>query len=134
MTKVFPFRVRLLTFIVVLSNVLGNFLLSLGMKAQVLTTLGTYAKVMFSPMVVLGVSLLILWMLTRMTLMSWADLSYILPITSVGYILNAIIGRFVLDESISTMRWAGTLLITAGMLVVATTRPKTELAKIGKQS
>ena len=52
-------------------------------------------------MVLLGVSLLILWLLSRMALMSWADLSFVLPITSIGYVLSALVGKFFLAENIS---------------------------------
>ena len=52
-----------------------------------------YITVLFQPWVALGVSLLILWMLSRMALLSWADLSYVLPVTSIGYVLVALAGR-----------------------------------------
>ena len=106
-------RAWLLTAIVVVSNVLGNLLLSIGLK-------GSNAA-----LAVLGVALLIVWTLSRMTLMSWADLTYILPVTSVGYILTALAGKYLLAEQISGSRWWGTLLIFAGMVVVSRTAPKT---------
>ena len=126
-----PLKTRVLTLVVIMANVLGNLALSIGMKAQ--TALQTpnlwlYAKAFFSPMVLLGVSLLILWLLSRMALMSWADLSYILPITSVGYVLSALAGKFFLAETISSRRWAGTLLIVLGTIVVSFTKPKTSTA------
>jgi uncharacterized membrane protein len=98
---------------VVLSNVIGNLLLSVGVRGQ------AYGYV------VIGVGLLIAWTLARITLMSRADLSYILPVTAVGYILTAIAGRVFLSESISTSRWAGTSLIVLGTIVVGSTRPRT---------
>ena len=48
-----------------------------------------YIRAMFHPQVALGMVLLILWLLTRMTLFSWADLSFVVPVTAVGYILAA---------------------------------------------
>lgn len=124
--KSIPARARLLTLVVVLSNVLGNLALSLGMKAApVAEGFQGYAKAFFSPMVLLGVALLILWMLSRMTLMSWADLSYILPITAIGYVLSAVAGKVFLAEHISLMRWAGTFFIFAGIVIVARTDAKT---------
>ena len=124
-------KTRILTLVVILSNVLGNLSLSMGMKAE--TALGTrtfllYAKAFFSPMVLLGVSLLIVWLLSRMALMSWADLSYILPITSLGYVLSAVAGKFFLAETITSRRWAGTLLIVLGTVLVSFTKPKTSAA------
>ena len=118
-----PFKTRILTLVVIASNVLGNFALSLGMKAQVSASSGVlaYVRAFFSPMVLLGVSLLILWLLSRMALMSWADLSFVLPITSIGYVLSALMGKFFLAEQISSQRWLGTLLIVAGMVLVSLT-------------
>jgi drug/metabolite transporter (DMT)-like permease len=54
-----------------------------------------------------------------MALLSWADLSYVLPVTSIGYVIVALIGRVFLNESISTTRWAGIVLIMAGVALVS---------------
>ena len=111
--------------IVVLSNVSGNFLLKSGMPAQLDSPLA-YITVLFRPVVALGVALLILWMSSRMALLSWADLSYVLPVTSVGYVLVALAGRVLLHEQITPQRWAGIALIMAGVaLVSARTAPQT---------
>lgn len=126
-----PLKTRLLTLVVIITNVLGNLALSIGMKAQAAFGTGElrmFVRSMFSPMVLLGVALLILWLLSRMALMSWADLSYILPITSVGYVLSALAGKFFLAETISTRRWSGTLLIVLGIVLVSFTKPKTSLS------
>lgn len=124
-----PLKTRILTLVVILSNVLGNFSLSLGMKASTVAAASAdimpYVRAFFSPMVLLGVSLLILWMLSRMALMSWADLSFVLPITSIGYVISAMMGKFFLNEHISSQRWAGTLLIVGGMALVSFTPART---------
>ena len=85
-----------------------------------------YIRAMFNPYVAFGVALLVLWLLTRMTLLSWADLSFILPMTGVGYILAAILGAWLLKEPVSAARWMGVLLIFAGTSLVAATSQKTE--------
>jgi uncharacterized membrane protein len=110
--------------VVVTLNVAGNVLLAWGMKhlpeAMGFDPLG-YIRAMFSPFVALGVALLMLWMLTRMTLMSWADLSFVLPVTSIGFVLAAGFGKICLGETITLHRWLGIVLIFAGSLVVGTT-------------
>jgi len=106
-----PVRIRLLVLLVILSNVAGNVFLTLGVR-------GGLANVGW---LLLGVGLLILWTVSRMSLLSWADLSFVLPITSIGYVLSALCGRFFLAEQISPGRWAGTLLIVAGTAVVSRT-------------
>jgi drug/metabolite transporter (DMT)-like permease len=109
----------LITLIVVLSNALGDFFMKRGIPASAgLATPLEYVGVLFRPWVAAGVVLLILWQLSRMALLSWADLSYVLPVTSIGYVIVALIGKLLLKEAISPQRWAGILLIMAGVALV----------------
>jgi drug/metabolite transporter (DMT)-like permease len=123
-------RLRIKTWVcatvVVLSSVFGNFFLKRGMPADLPTPL-SYITALFQPWAALGVALLVLWMMSRMALLSWADLSYVLPVTSIGYVLVALLGRAFLHEQIGVKRWSGILLIVAGVaLVSAATPPQTE--------
>lgn len=102
-------RTLALTLVVIAANVVGNLLLSLGMK----TPAGA-----LSPWVLAGVALLILWTLTRMALLSRADLTFVLPVTAVGYPLNSLAGALFLHEQITPQRWLGTALIVAGAVLV----------------
>jgi uncharacterized membrane protein len=111
-------KTRTFAVIVILSNAFGNFFLDRGMHNRITSTAAEYISAIFSPAVMLGISLLILWLLSRMTLLSWADLSYVLPVTSLGYVASALMGRFFLNEQVSARRWAGTLLIVAGTVLV----------------
>ncbi len=117
-------KTLLLALIVVVLNVLGNVLLAWGMK-HLPVTMGInpfdYLQAMMSPFVMVGVVLLILWLLTRMTLMSWADLSFVMPVTSVGFVMAAVLGQLCLGETITVRRWLGIFFIFAGSLVVGTT-------------
>ena|SRR5579872_726747 len=129
-------RLRLKTWIcatvVVLSNVFGNFFLKKGMPAE-LPTPWSYVTALFQPWVALGVILLILWLTSRMTLLSWADLSYVLPVTAIGYVLVALAGRIFLAEEIPLKRWAGIGLIVAGVALVSLgTVPRTFAGESGK--
>lgn len=115
-----------LTAVVVLANVFGNFSLSWGVKhaAAKLSFLGIL-KTVFTPWVLVGVGLLILWLLSRLTLLSWADLTFVLPVTSVGYVLTVAMGKFFLAEHVSLARWGGAILIVAGTALVGATYPRT---------
>lgn len=128
MTSRLRLKTRALTPIVILLNVFGNFFLSMGLKHDT-SALGAspldYLRVLLNPWVTGGVCLLILWLFSRMTLLSWADLSYVLPVTAVGYVLTAIVGWAFLGEHISAGRWAGTLLIVAGTALVGSTAVRT---------
>jgi uncharacterized membrane protein len=122
----------ILTIVVVLANALGNLSLTWGMKHQSaelgFSPIG-YIAAIFQPWVALGIALLILWLLTRMTLLSWADLSFVLPVTSLGYVLSAVSGKYFFNEQISWQRWLGTLLIVGGIVLVGMTRPNTTAAR-----
>lgn len=73
----------------------------------------------------MGICLLIAWLISRMFLLSWADLSYVLPVTAFGYVLTALLSRMFLGEQVTAARWAGTLLIMAGVILVGLGNPHT---------
>lgn len=112
---------------VVLSNSLGNLFIAQGMhaSAEVDSPLAMLTAI-FNPMVILGIVLLIAWLLTRMAMLSWADLTYVLPVTAFGYVISAILGWAFLEETITPVRWAGTLLIVAGTVLVGMGDPHAE--------
>ncbi len=113
-------KTRLFAAIVILSNTLGNFFIARGMRGLAVPADSALHMLLaiFTPWVALGIALLILWLLSRMVLLSWADLSYVLPVTSLGYVANALMGHFFLGEHITLARWSGTLLIVAGTVLV----------------
>lgn len=126
-----PTRLRVKTWvcatIVVLTNVFGDYFMKRGMS-NVPSVSGPFSYIapLFEPWVALGVALLIVWQLSRMALLSWADLSYVLPVTSIGYVLVALLGRWLLNEQITSIRWAGIGLIVAGVALVSLgTEPQT---------
>jgi drug/metabolite transporter (DMT)-like permease len=112
----------------VASNAVGNCLLRAG-----LSTVGpivsfsptAYLKAFSHPMVLLGVAVLALWMILQLSLLSWADLSYVLPVTSSAYVIIAIAGVFGLGEHVSGAHWLGVLLILCGVVIVGRTPPMT---------
>jgi uncharacterized membrane protein len=120
-------KTRFFTGLVIVTNLVGNSSLTYGM--QQLGEIGysplSLIGALFHPWVALGVALLILWTLSHMALLSWADLSYVLPVTAIGYVLTALSGKFVLGETVSFARWAGIALITVGVTLVGLTAPST---------
>src|SRR6202046_3744417 len=66
-----------------------------------------------------GILLLLAFFATYMNALSWADLTYVLPATSLGYVLLALVARFALHEQVSPLRWVGIALITGGVGFVA---------------
>lgn len=96
----------------------GETLLSRGMKQIGNISLHHLSAVIFAvtnPWVALGILFLLGFFVTYNTALSWADLTYVLPATSLSYVLLALIARFMLHEQISGTRWIGILLISSGV-------------------
>jgi drug/metabolite transporter (DMT)-like permease len=100
----------------------GDTVLSAGMK-QVgeisLANLFTVFHAVANPYVIAGIVLLVAFFSCYLTALSWADLTYVLPATSIGYCLVAIFGKVFLHEQVTPLRWVGVLLIAAGVGFVA---------------
>ena len=100
----------------------GDSMLSHGMKQTGSVSLNHLQGVIFAvlnPWVAIGIVLLLAFFATYMTALSWADLTYVLPATSLGYVLLALAARFVLHEHVSPLRWLGIALISGGVGFVA---------------
>ncbi len=126
----------LLSLVVVCFNAVGNLSLAWGMKHSPAVGVNPfdYVRAMINPYVAVGICLLILWLLTRMALMSWADLSFVLPLMAIGYVVAAVLGKFVLAESINGAQWTGIVLIFAGSLMVGTTHHRSaETGSVGNR-
>jgi drug/metabolite transporter (DMT)-like permease len=107
---------------VVIFGASGDAFLSRGMKQLGEIPLNHWEKIIFAvahPWVAVGVLLLIAFFASYMTALSWADLTYVLPATSIGYVLLAFIAKFVLHEHVTATRWIGIVLIAAGVGFVA---------------
>jgi len=68
-----------------------------------------------NPWVVVGILCLIAFFASYLVALSWADLSYVLPATALGYVLVAVLSKYLLHENVSAFRWAGILLISCGV-------------------
>ena len=79
-----------------------------------------------NPWVVAGIFFLLAFMSSYMTALSFADLTYVLPATALGYVIMALLSRFWLHEQVSPQRWVGIVLISAGVGLVAAGPSRTE--------
>jgi uncharacterized membrane protein len=110
----------------------GNILLSKGMKEigeirdyspVALTAL--FQKTFTNGSIWLGIGSLLLFFACNLLLLSWADYSYVMPASAIGYALVALLGYLVLGEFVSTTRWLGVAFISAGVVLVGGTEPRT---------
>ena len=116
------FRKYLVLAGVTICGATGDSLLSRGMKDVGSISLAQLPHVILAilnPWVALGILFLLGFFAAYMTALSWADLTYVLPATSLGYVLLALIAKFMLHENVTPTRWLGILLISAGVGLVA---------------
>src|SRR5438128_1262869 len=128
--------------IAIVAQALGDVCLTKGMKAIVSpeTSGGGFSEsfsqvlhiglqAMQSPMVWAGTLLLIVFFVLYSAALSWADLSFVLPATAFGYVLNVAAGYYFLSEIVSNRRWAGAVIITLGVLFVSRSGHRSSEAK-----
>jgi drug/metabolite transporter (DMT)-like permease len=82
---------------------------------------------LINPYILAGILLLIGFFSSYLFALSWADLTYVIPTTSFGYILVPLISHFVLNESISQYRWMGIVIICCGVVIGARGPVRTSL-------
>jgi drug/metabolite transporter (DMT)-like permease len=116
------FRKYLVLAGVALFSAIGDSLLSRGMKevgSISISHISRLVLVITDPWVALGILFLLTFFTCYMVALSWADLTYVLPASSLGYVLLAFIAKYHLHEQITTGRWLGIALITVGVGFVA---------------
>lgn len=82
-----------------------------------------FAQAMGSGTVWLAIILLMLFLISYMVILSWADFSYVSPASAFGYVVVALMGYFFLGEQVPFTRWIGVGLICAGVIIVGGTHP-----------
>ena len=122
--------------IAIISQAIGNVYLTKAMKAVTTAGFGedlisTALRAAGNPTLWLGTALLIVFFVLYSAALSWADLSFVLPATAFGYVLNVAAGHYFLNETVSPARWTGSVIITLGVFLVARsgmrTVPRAEL-------
>jgi drug/metabolite transporter (DMT)-like permease len=124
-------KTLIMVFIMMVCATTGDSLLKRGMSEVGPVTL-TYAglfqafrSAMTSTTIWLAILFLIGFMLSNMTVLSWADYSYVMPASAIGYVAVTFVGMTLLGETVSPRRWIGVVLICAGVFLVGQTKPST---------
>src|ERR1051325_10200795 len=68
--------------------------------------------------ILLGVAFEAAFFGTLLYLMSRGDVSFVWPLTSLGFVLTTLAAKFILHEHVSALRWGGVLLIVAGAALI----------------
>jgi drug/metabolite transporter (DMT)-like permease len=126
-------------FAAIVSQAIGNVYLTKGMKAVasggsageggLIHAAGRSLQVALdaaqNPSVLMGTALLIVFFALYSAALSWADLSFVLPATAFGYVLNVAAGHYFLNEPVTRARWAGAAIITLGVVFVSRSGDRT---------
>jgi len=108
----------LLLAVIVIGSTLGDVYLAKGMKQIGEISLHRWHDLLFAPLhpsVALGTALLFMFYISYLASLSWADLSYIMPATTFGYVLTALLAHYMLGERVPLTRWIGIIMITLGV-------------------
>jgi len=103
----------------------GNVMLRRGMKEvgevtsfSIPALFGIFLKGITNMSVITGVALDALFFACLLIALSWAEVTVVLPLTAFGYVSTAIVAKVILHEDISMLRWAGTMFIVIGCVLV----------------
>ena len=128
-------RIRIKTIVMILAMVVcantGDLLLKRGMTkigAVEISAAGLrYALFLTvtNGTIWLGIFFLTGFMISYMTVLSWADYSYVMPAGAFGYATLTLFAVTFLHEAVSPRRWIGVILICFGVLLVGQTKPRT---------
>jgi drug/metabolite transporter (DMT)-like permease len=125
-------RTILLLPVIIILGPIGNTLLSKGMK-----NVGThmswsrdeiwaiFVSIFTSPYIWLGIGSLMASYLVYMLILTWADYSYVQPVSALSYVTVSLLGYFWLGESVVTLRWVGIGIIFVGAMIIAETPHRT---------
>lgn len=75
-------------------------------------------RIFSNPSIIVGIIFLAGFFFIWLAILSWCDLSFVLPLTALSYVLTAFLSILFLGESVSLLRWAGTVLICIGVALV----------------
>jgi uncharacterized membrane protein len=119
-------RVWLLLAVVVLAGTGGEVAVTRAMKQigevhqfhprALLRVLG---RAMLVKWMWLGLGLLAMAFFSLLALLSWENVSYVVPLTALSYVVGALMAKLFLGEEVDHIRWLGVLLVVVGVVLVA---------------
>ena len=106
-------------------NVIGQLLLKYGMnkignfKISLDALLPVFVKAFLSPYILLGLGCYVTGFLIWLIVLAKAEVSYAYPLISLGYVLTAVMGWWLLGENVTWLRMAGILVTCIGVFVIS---------------
>jgi len=106
--------------------VAGQILLKLGMNRIGIVSLNgfgglwqLFSAIFKSPLVLFGLFLYVVSAVVWLVVLSSVDLSFAYPFIGSSYVFVLILSKFILKEDVNPIRWAGALVITAGVIILS---------------
>lgn len=110
----------------VTAGTIGDLLLARGMKemgdVSAMNLRGMFSaavQALTTPKLVIGTAMLAIFFFLWLAVLSWEDLSVALPLQALNYVLVAFLSQYFLGEVVSPLRWAGTILVCVGVILIA---------------
>lgn len=66
----------------------------------------------------LGLGLLAMAFFSLLALLSWENVSFVVPLTALSYVVGALMAKVFLKEEVDQIRWMGVLLVVVGVVLV----------------
>ncbi|HEY3067005.1 MAG TPA: EamA family transporter [Methylomirabilota bacterium] len=82
---------------------------------------GMVRRALSNPWLIIGVALQASFFFIYLMLLSRADVSLVLPLTAMDYIVVGILAQYLLGETLTPIRWAGIGFIVVGVGLVSRT-------------
>lgn len=112
--------------LVVMGSSIGDVFITKGMKeiGEIATLRFTElariaGRVVTNKHFLIGIFFMAISFFSFLAVLSWADLSFVLPATSLSFVITTIGAKLFLKERISPVRWTGIALICVGVALVS---------------
>lgn len=119
------FKTVVFMLMAVTAGTIGDILLTKGMKElgdlsamNLRGILSVAFQALTSPKLVLGTAMLAVFFFLWLAVLSWEDLSVALPMQALNYVLVAFLSQYFLNEVVTPLRWAGTILVCIGVIMI----------------
>lgn len=119
------FKTFFIMFLAVTAGTIGDILLAKGMKEMgdvsamnLRGILPAAYQALTNPKLVVGTAMLAIFFFLWLAVLSWEDLSVALPMQALNYVLVAFLSQYFLGETVSPLRWAGTVLVCIGVMMI----------------
>jgi bacterial/archaeal transporter family protein len=115
-----------LIILIVLSTSAGDIFISRGMKKigeistlQLRRLVVIARQIIISPFFLAGLLLMAISYFSFLAALSMADMSFVVPATSISFVFATLGARVYLKEQINKLRWIGTFLVCIGVALIS---------------